>query len=132
MSLARDVALTLRAALPTTTVYDFAVPNGPLPESYILVRAGVADEYATRMCATTSTAEDLVRVLAVSRHSQPEVAASRADALRSSFVPVLRDWRPAGSLRSLRWDAGGDAFRDTSLPDQTFVAPVQYRLTRPV
>lgn len=131
-ALAAEVAAVLRAALPGVTVYDFAVPNGTLPDSYVLVRAGVASEYATRSTRTTDKADDLVRVLAVARSNHPQVAASQAESLRSRFVPVLRDWRPAGSQRPLRWEMGGDAFRDTSLPDVTFMAPVQYRLTRHV
>jgi len=132
VSLAHDIAEALKVALTGVTVYDFAVPNGTLPASYIIVRAGVVNEFPTRMARATNKAEDVARVIAVSRHTNPEVAASLAESLRSRFVPVLRDWRPSGSQRALRFDLGGDAFRDTSLPDVTFVAPVQYRLTRPV
>ena len=80
------------------------------------------------MCGKTNVSESAVRVLSAARHNDPHVAARTADAGAAFTLAALRDWRPSGGQWKLRDPFGRESFRDESLPETTFVAPVQYAL----
>ena len=128
MALVEDVAARLRTQIPSRMVYEYAVPDGSLPAAYLLVRAAVTDEGSERMCDTTHVVDHTVRVLSIARNGNPHVAARTADAGASFARTALRDWRPSGGQWPLRFETGSDAFRDESIPETTFVAPLQYSL----
>ncbi len=127
MTLVEDVAARLRAHVTSRTVFEFAVPDGPLPTAYLLVRATPASERATRMADSTSVVSWTVRVLSVARHADSFKGARTADTGLSMARDALRDFRPVGQW-PLRYETGVDAFRDESLPDTTFIAAAQYSL----
>lgn len=132
MTLVEDVAARLRTQVPSRAVYELAVPDGPLPTAYLLLRATPSDEAGQRMTDTTDHVMLTVRVLSVARHADPFKAARTADVGSSMARAALRDFRPAAGPWRLRFAASSDAFRDESLPDSTFVAAVQYAVRTPL
>jgi hypothetical protein len=126
MALTEDVAARLRTQVPSRTVYEHAVPDGTLPAAYLLVRAAVTDEGSERMSTTTHMDHAGVWVLSVARNGDPHVAARTADAGATFARAALRDWRPSGGQWPLRFVAGRVAERDESIPETTYVAPLQY------
>mgnify|MGYP003588834947 FL=1 len=126
MTLVEVVAARLRAHVTSRTVFEFAVPDGPLPTAYLLVRATPASERATRMTDTTDHVMWTVRVLSVARHVDPFKAARTADVGSSMARTALRDYRPLLGPWRMRFELSADAYRDESLPETTFVAAIQY------
>lgn len=128
MGLVEDVAARLRTQVPSRTVFEYAVPDGTLPTAYLLVRASPVDEGSERLSTTTHVVQSVVRVLSAARNGNPHVAARTADAGAKFARDALRDWRPSGGQWPLRFDVGADAARDESIPETTYVAPLQYSL----
>lgn len=128
MTLVEDVAARLRAQVSSRTTFELAVPDGPLPTAYLLVRATPAAESGERMTETTDHVSWTLRVLSVARHADPYKGARTADAGLVMARDALRDFRPGSGAWRLRYEAGNDATRDESLPDTTFVAAAQYAL----
>ena len=81
MTLVEDVAARLRAQVPSRAVYELAVPDGPLPTAYLLLRAAPSDEAGQRMTDTTDHVMWTVRVLSVARHVDPFKAARTAGSI---------------------------------------------------
>ena len=123
VELASAVAARL-ASLPRT-VYVHAVPSGPLPKRYLLVRTSEGSEDATRAVGTVSTQTPTVWVHSVSMHPAPEMAAREAAWGAGKVREALRNWRPQD-----RWavthEVSDVARRDESLPATTFVATEQF------
>ena len=128
MALVEDVAARLRTQVSSRTVYEHAVPDGDVAAAYLLVRAAVTDEGSERLATTTHVTGATVRVLSVARNKSPYVAARTATAGATLTRAALRDWRPSGGQWPLRFDLGADAFKDDSIPETTYVAPLQYSL----
>jgi len=126
MTLVEDVAARLRAQVPSRAVYELAVPDGPLPTAYLLLRAAPSDEAGQRMTDTTDHVMWTVRVLSVARHVDPFKAARTADVGSSMARAALRDYRPLLGPWRMRFELSADAYRDESLPETTFVAAIQY------
>lgn len=128
MGVVEDVAARLRTQVPSRTVYEHAVPDGTIPAAYLLVRASVSTEFSERMCDATHAVTHAVYVSSVARNGDAHVAARTANAGSKFARDALRDWRPSGGQWKLRFVTAPAASRDESLPETTFVAPVQYGL----
>lgn len=130
MGVVEDVAARLRTQVPSRTVYEYAVPDGPLPAAYVLVRSAVTDEESVRMCGTVSVETSTVRVLSVARNNNPHVAGRTADAGSAFCRAALRGYRPGAGQWRLVYETGSDAYRDDSLPETTYMTALQYSLRR--
>lgn len=128
MALVEDVAARLRVQVPSRAVYEHAVPDGPLPAAYVLVRGGITAESSERMASTTHVGEATVRVLSIARHADPHVAARTADAGATFARAALRDFRPSSGQWPMRLALGSDPYRDESVSETTFVVGLQYVL----
>ncbi len=126
MTVVEAVAARLRAQVPSRATYEWAVPDGPLPAAYLLVRAAASVESGERMTETTDHVVWSVWVMSVARSTDPFKAARTADAGLTLARDALRDFRPAGSPWRIRFTLSSPAARDESLPETTFLASVQY------
>lgn len=126
VELASAVRTRLEGSLPRE-IYVHAVPAGPLPLRYVLVRTSEGSEAATRAVGTVSTQTPALWVYSTSMHPDPERAAEEAAWGAGKAREALRNWRVEG-----RWavthEASDAARRDESLPDATFVAVEQFSL----
>lgn len=128
LELSAWVADHLRSQTPRT-VYDGAVPDGAIPDQYLVVWSAEGLEEATRACDAASVQSPTVWVNSVSRDDDPETASREARWGAARARTVLRGVRPEG-----RWPLqpvpGGSspARRDESIPETTFVASEQFTL----
>lgn len=128
MALVEDVAARLRTQVTGRRVFEYAVPDGPLPGAYLLVRGGVERESSERMTGTTHVGEAIVRVLSIADHADPHVAARTADAGATFARNALRDFRPSSGQWPLRLVAGSDPYRNEAVSATTFHVALQYAL----
>ena len=99
LTLRKAVEARLRSLVPSRTVYGGAVPDGPLPATYLVVWASEGSEESTRSTSTTNVQTPALWVTSVSRNSKPNVAADEAAWGAGKAREVLRNWRPdAGFL----------------------------------
>ena len=119
------VVARLDAVVVGREVYARAVPDGPIPAEYLLVRESVSGEFSARSVGTVHAGEHLIRVLSVARGPRPDDAAHVADVGAERARAALRNYRPAGQW-VLRYDLGSDPYRDEDLPDWSFIVASQY------
>ena len=78
LELAESVAARLRSEVPSRTVFEGAVPDGPLPAQYLVVVTSEGDEAATRACDVVNVQTPHVWVYSVARNDLPDVASWEA------------------------------------------------------
>lgn len=127
LELSAAAAERLRAEVPSRTVFEDAVPDGPLPLNYLLVIASEGDERALRACDVVNQQTPYLWVYSVSRNALPDVAAWEARWGAAATRRALRNWRPEGTWRV--WSlASIPAGRNDTTPDTTFEAMEQFRV----
>ncbi len=124
MSIVGDIATRLTAQVPSRTVYAHAVPDGPLPAQYLVVRASEGSEGSTRVCATTDTQTPSVWVTSVARNANPQVAAQECAWAAGRVRVALRDWTPG--VWPVTPETSQGPTRDESIPATTFYAVEQF------
>lgn len=127
LQLSAWVAAHLGEMIPSRTVYDGAVPDGAIPEQYLVVWAAEGLEEATRACDAASVQSPTVWVNSASRDDDPEVASREARWGAARARTVLRGVRPEGRW-TLRPTGSSPARRDESIPETTYVASEQFTL----
>ena len=129
MTLLADVTTRLAAQIPSRTVYAGAVPDGTLPQRYLVVWASEGSEESTRLCDTTNVQTPTFWVSSVSRNNSPQVAAQEASWGSSRVRTALRDWRP-DAMWKVRPEASQPAIRNETATT-TYYAVEQFtvRLT---
>ena len=124
MTLLADVTARLAAQIPSRTVYAGAVPDGTLPQRYLVVWASEGTEESTRMCDTTNVQTPTFWVTSVSRNASPMVASQESAWGSSRVRAALRDWRPDAKWK-VRPETSQPARRDESA-STTFFAVEQF------
>lgn len=128
MSAVTAVAERLRSLIPSRTVYEREVPDGPLPARYFVVRGSLGDESASRFGDQTDMVRESVWVTSVSRNDNPDVAAAEAEWASRKGREALRDYTPPLGRASFPMTPvqGQPVQRDDSLPAATVYAVEQY------
>ena len=129
------VAERLRSALGSArTVFEYAVPAGPLPERYLLVTDTPGVDDGERACGVVDARTPVLFVTSVARDdSHPARASREAGWGGRKVVDALASWRPVtGRPTNLcRVAATSPIRQDDSLPGfvamQTIQATVTYQ-----
>jgi hypothetical protein len=124
VTLIADVTARLAAQIPSRTVYAGAVPDGTLPQRYLVVWASEGSEESTRLCDTTNVQTPTFWVTSVARNARPNEAAQEAAWGASKVRAALRDWRPDNRWK-VRPESSQPALRDESA-STTFYAVEQF------
>ena len=103
-TLADDVVEPIAARIEsvvgaTRTVYRYGVPDGPLPDTYILVTASVGETSSTNLAGLADRRAPSVDVKSVSRSPDRRQAAREALWGARKVVDSLTDFRPAVERR---------------------------------
>ena len=126
LELAESVAARLRSEVPSRTVFEGAVPDGPLPAQYLVVVTSEGDEAATRACDVVNVQTPHVWVYSVARNDLPDVASWEAAWGAAAVRRALRNWQP-GPFR-VRHLVSLPAGRNDTTPVTTYEAMEQFRV----
>ena len=127
LALADAAAARLTSRIPSRTVYSGAVPDGPLPERYLIVWASEGSEESTRSPGSATVQTPALWVTSVSRNPSPLVAAREAAWAAGKVRAALRGWRPE-SAWLVRAEVSSPPRRDESIAATTFAATEQFSL----
>lgn len=123
-ALAGAIAARLVGKVNAWQIYTHGVPDGPLPQRYIVVWGAPGDESASTVSDATDMREPVAWVTSVCRFPDGQFAATEVNASSARVRDALRDWRP--SLGRVSWKcrnvSSGAGRRDESLPDTVFSA----------
>lgn len=114
--------------IPSRTVYEYGVPDGPLPLRYLVVRGNEGGEESSTVADARDLRSPAVWVTSVSRNADPALAAREASWGAGRARDALRGWRPP--LGRAAWKLASElsqpASRDESIPETTFFAVEQF------
>lgn len=122
------VADRLEAAQSARTVYRYAVPDGPLPDCYLLVSGNVGETTSSNMGGLADRRDAQVDVKSVAIHPDPLAASRMAGTGAAIVVDALTDWRAVLGRATWLPDhiASHGPTRDESLPGPVYQAVERY------
>ena len=133
MTLVEIVAARLRAAFPSRSAFEWAVPNkmpdgAAVPPRFYIVSANIGAEDSLDLSGASDLREPVLWVRCVSRREDPQTAAHEVLLWASGARDALRDLRaPLGSgLVELDHLVSSQPFRDEGLPESTWLATEQW------